>query len=340
MVDPAGRIVFANSAAASLFGYSRDELTGLSVDRLLPPGLEQMHAGYRNAYLAAPSPRAMGRDRDLVGRRKDNTEFPIEVSLSTILQHKTPIVVAFVTDVSERRRADTEIRAYQDRLQRMAFDAAVTEGNERRRLAIELHDGVVQDLALVKIKLSPLRIALLGDQQTAVNVAVDLLEEAIERSRTLVFELSPPVLYDLGLRQALDWLAEDIAKRHSVTIEVRDDGVFKPLSDATKGVLFRAVRELLVNVLKHARAPSARVSLSRIDHDIQIDVQDRGVGFDPDKASKGNPDRFGLLSVREQIGGLGGRIKIQSGIGMGTLIRLRVPLQSSTMPPPVEEGAA
>lgn len=340
MVDPGGRILFANAAAAKLFGYSVSELSGVSVDRLLPSHLAVSHAQHRADYLADASPRAMGTDRDLVGRHKDDTEFPIEVSLSSMGHRSAPIVVAFVTDVSERRRAEREIRAYQDRLQRMAFDATITEGRERRRLAGELHDGVVQGLALAKIKLSPLRSALTGEAQMAVKVAIELLDESIEHSRTLVFELSPPVLYDLGLKQALDWLSEDIAKRHAIAVEVRDDGALKPLSDTCKGVLFRAVRELLINVLKHAHTTSARVSLSRVDYDIQIDVQDRGVGFDPDKITRTSPERFGLLSVREQINALGGRMRVQSGLGMGTLIRVRVPLQGSTPPPSSVGGGA
>jgi signal transduction histidine kinase len=238
--------------------------------------------------------------------------------------------VAFVTDVTQRRRAEEEIHAYQVRLQHMAFDAAVTEERERRRLAIELHDWIGQDLALAKIKLTPLRGELAGEPRKAVDGAVELLEKAIDDSRTLVFELSPPVLYDLGLKEALAWLAEDVEKRHGLQIEVTDDGADKPLDDAAKAVVFRAVRELVMNVLKHAKAPAAKVSLRRADDHVQIDVEDRGVGFDPDtpsdQASRGG---FGLLSVREQVGRLGGTLKIESAPRQGTRVSVRVPLRAT-----------
>ena len=310
MVDAGGKILFANPASASLFGYDIGELTALSVDRLLPGPLREIQANSR------------------VGRRKDDTEFPIEVSLSTMTREGSSVVVAFVTDVTERRKAEGEIRVYQDRLQSMAFDAAVTEERERRRLAIELHDWIGQDLALAKIKLTPLRGELAGEARKAVDGAIALLDKAIDDSRTLVFELSPPVLYDLGLKEALAWLAEDLEKRHGVRIEVTDDGADKPLEDAAKAIVFRAVRELVMNVLKHAKTPSARVSLRRADGQFQIDVEDRGVGFDPDAPShRGSHGGFGLLSVREQITRLGGTLKVESAPQQGTRVSVRVPLQ-------------
>jgi PAS domain S-box-containing protein len=329
MFDPTGRVLFANPAAAQLFGFEREELTGLSVDSLVPERLREIHASHRADYLAAPSSRPMGRGRDLVGRRKDGSEFPIEVVLSTMTREDALVVVAFVTDVTQRRTAERQIGAYQDRLRRMAFDAALTEERERRRIAIELHDGIGHALALAQIKLTSVRGDLVGPSQGAVEGAVKLLEQAIADQRTLIFDLSPPVLYDLGLKEALAWLAEDVEKRHGVQIEVVDDGADKPLDDVAKAVVFRGVRELIMNVLKHAKARAAKVSLRRADDHLEIDVEDRGVGFDPDAP----PDRateggFGLLSVREQITSLGGTLKINSAPQQGTCASVCVPLQA------------
>jgi PAS domain S-box-containing protein len=330
-IDASGRVLFANEAAARLFGYELGELAGLEVDRLVPGRLRASHAGNRLAYLAAPSARPMGRDRDLLGLRRDDTEFPIEVSLSTMTREGAPVVVAFVTDVTQRRKAEQDIRAYQERLQRMAFDAAVTEERERRRLAIELHDWIGQDLALAKMKLTPLRNELAGDARTAIDGALELIVKAINDSRTLVFELSPPVLYDLGLKAALIWLAGDLEKRHGFSFEVTDDGAKKPMGDAEKAIVFRAVRELALNVLKHAKVPTAKVSLRRTDGQVRIDVEDRGVGFDPTAlGDRAAPGGFGLLSVREQISRLGGTLEIESALQQGTRVTLRVPLQAES----------
>ena len=144
MVDAGGTILFANPASATRSSAtSSGSSTGLSVDRLLPGPRES----------SAPDPGETSRVRSADQGRM--TEFPIEVSLSTMTGEGAPVVVAFVTDVTERRKAEGEIREYQDRLQRMAFDAAVTEERERRRIAIELHDRIGQELALAKIKLAP-----------------------------------------------------------------------------------------------------------------------------------------------------------------------------------------
>ena len=329
MVDHTGRVLFANPAAARVFGFEGEELTDMSVDLLLPERFRDIHAGRRAEYLAAPSSRQMGRNRDFVGRRKDGSEFPIEVALSTMTREDGPVVVAFVTDVTERRGAERQIRAYQDRLRRMAFDAVLTEQRERRRIAIELHDRIGHALALAQIKLTSFRPDLAGASRAAVDGAVELLEQAIADQHTLIFDLSPPVLYDLGLKEALAWLAEDVEKRHGVQIEVVDDGADKPLDDAAKAVVFRAVRELIMNVLKHAKAP-ARASLRRADDHLEVEVEDYGVGFDPDAPTdRPSGGGFGLLSVGEQISSLGGTLTIESAPQRGTRVSVRVPLQAS-----------
>jgi len=330
IVDPAGTILFANRSAAAIFGYEGEELAGVVVDLLLSEELREIHARHRADYLAVLHPRPMGVGRALLGRRKDGALFPIEVTLNPVLRKGGPVVVAFVSDVSKQREAESRIHEYQDRLRRMSFDAVVTEERERRRIAIELHDRIGQALALAQIKVSSVREELAGDSRTAIDGAVELLEQASVDARTLVFELSPPILYDLGLKEALAWLAEDLEKRHGIKVEVTDDGADTPLDDAAKSIIFRAVRELVMNVLKHAKAPVASVSLKRIDDHLQIDVQDPGVGFEVSNALEPlSRTGFGLLSIREQITGLGGALNIESAPGRGTVASVRVPLATS-----------
>jgi two-component system CheB/CheR fusion protein len=329
MVDPGGRILFVNRAGADLFSYTSEELTGLSVDLLLPERFRGAHVHHRAAYMSATATRSMGGDRVLVGRRKDGTEFPIEVVLSTLGREEGPVVVAFITDVT--------VHAYQDRLQRMVFDAALTEERERRRMAIELHDRIGQTLALAQIKLTFLRGNLPNMTRAAVDEAIDLLEQAIADKRALVFELSPPVLYDLGLNEALAWFAENVEKRFGMTLEVIDDGVDKPLNDAAKAIAFRTIRELVMNVFKHAQTKLATISLRRADDRVFIIVEDSGVGFDPHvHADRDRAGGFGLMSIREQIIGLGGELKIESAPERGTRVTLHVPLNES--PTTLEHG--
>jgi signal transduction histidine kinase len=191
-----------------------------------------------------------------------------------------------------------------------------------------------QGLALAEIKLTSVRGGLTGEARAAVDGAVELLEQAIVDARGLIFDLSPPILYDLGLEEALAWLAEDLEKRHGIKIEVSDDGANKPLDDAAKGIVFRAVRELIMNVLKHGKTLAAKVSLTRTNDHVRIDVEDRGAGFDPEASFDARTGGgFGLLSVRAQMTRLGGTLDVKSAPGRGTLVSLRVPLGSSAPRP-------
>ena len=332
MTDGAGQIVFANQAAAQVFGFAADEMLGLPVDTLVPERLRGHHAQHRADYIATPSPRPMGRDRALVGRRRDGMEFPIEVVLSSMSRKGGPLVVSFITDITRRRESEEKLRDYQAKLQHMAFDAALAEGRERRRIAADLHDRIGQSLALAQIKLTSMRETVTGAPRTAIDEAIELLAQSVFDTRTLTFELSPPVLYDLGLTHALSWLAENVEKRQGLRIELCDDELHKPLDDATAALVFRAVRELLMNVLKHAKASTAKVSLRRTGDHFDIDVEDEGVGFDPDVTLHSSAGGFGLFSVREQISRLGGTVEVASRPQQGTRVSIRVPLKLGEPP--------
>jgi signal transduction histidine kinase len=236
------------------------------------------------------------------------------------------------SNVDDAGRADAETKleicAYQEKLQKMVFDAALTEERERRRIAIELHDRVGQALALAEIRLSTVRGDLTGEPRAAVDRAVDLLGQAMTDMRVLTFELSPPILYDLGLEHALAWLGESLEKDYGFKIDLHDDGAGQPLEEATRALVFRAARELLMNVIKHARTGRASVSLTRTDQQLVIVVEDRGIGCDPRRVSE-RAAGFGLLSVREQVRRLGGMLDVESAAERGTRVSVRVPLRTS-----------
>jgi PAS domain S-box-containing protein len=325
MTDAQGCIIFANPSLTELFGYAGEELLGKSIDLLVPERLRVRHGAHRSAYLDAPAPRRMGRDGELVGRRKDGTEVSVELTLSPMTREHARIVVCFVTDVTARRESENRIIDYQERLRQMAFDAAIGEERERRRIAADLHDRIGQSLALAQMKLESVQKS--GSGHGAVEETIQLLAQTIADTRTLIFDLSPPILYELGLKDALSWLAEDLGKRWGLQIELSDDAFTEPQADATAAVLFRAVRELLTNVLKHAGTPAAKLSLRRAGDQVEIDVEDQGVGFDSHAAPASPRGGFGLFSVREQISRLGGTIEVVSGDQQGTRVSLRLPLQ-------------
>ena len=195
-----------------------------------------------------------------------------------------------------------------------------------------LHDDVCQNLAYSKMKLQMVHAAL-GDQTQLDDMAEvsDALTKMMQDVRTLTFELSSPVLTEFGLEAATShWLQEQIEEKHDLSTEFTDDGQAKPLEDDIRALLFRSVRELLTNVVKHSQAKCVQVSISREDEQIVICLEDNGIGFAPDKVVIGHEaGGFGLFSIRERLSQLGGALEIDSSPGQGCRSLLRAPLCAS-----------
>lgn len=223
------------------------------------------------------------------------------------------------------RQALVESRdSYQGQLRALAAELSLTEERERRAIAADLHDHIGQILATARLKLS----ALAGSPGTEEVRA--LVDDAIRYTRSLTFELSSPVLYELGLAPALEQLAERMGEKHGLRVEVHDDGVAKPMDDEVKVVLFKAVRELLMNVVKHAHAGRARVWLRRCGRAVEIVVEDDGVGCSAAQAAaSARSGGFGLFSIREGLRHCGGELEMRSQTGGGATVSLRAPLQDA-----------
>jgi signal transduction histidine kinase len=155
----------------------------------------------------------------------------------------------------------------------------------------------------------------------------DILDEIGFTVNTLTFELSPPVLRHLGFRAAVRWLAGNMRERYGLSVEIDADERQMLLDESVGMVLFRSVRELLINVIKHARTNSARVSIRKFGGNLKVRVADRGIGFDPaGQLHRLEGGRFGLFSIRERLEYLDGTIQIKSAPGQGTTVTLIAPL--------------
>jgi signal transduction histidine kinase len=161
--------------------------------------------------------------------------------------------------------------------------------------------------------------------------ALFLLEQTLEDTRTLTFELSPPILYELGLVAALQWLGEELSRRHGIKIVVDGGGLRSDgLGDDLRSLLFRSVRELLINVVKHAQASAARVSIRAVDGSVRVTVADDGHGFNPAAAAEGDAQGgFGLFSMRTRLEEIGGKVEISSVPESGTRVTLSAPTNTS-----------
>jgi signal transduction histidine kinase len=237
-------------------------------------------------------------------------------------------------EIEERKFTEKKLMEQQDKLRSLSSELQLTEERERRRLATDLHDRIGQNLAVTNIKLGELRETLASNKASAA--ALDdirgFIEQTIQDTRSLTFELSPPVLYELGLEAALAWLADRIREKHGLRVEFKDDGQPKPLDNGCRVIAFQAARELMFNTVKHARAKKATLSIRRDEDAIRIDIEDDGIGFDSSEIEAGETvsGGFGLFSIRERLSPLGGHLEIKSEPGRGTRASLVVPLVCDT----------
>ena len=234
-------------------------------------------------------------------------------------------------DITQRDRAEKELRENQAKLKGMASRILQAEDNERRRIAIGLHDNICQKLVMTKLALDS-SVALISnsDASSLVNTACGAIGETIEEAESLTFALSSPVLRELGLVAALQkYLSEEIQRKHGIACDFEGDEQLGALPDGIKDYLFRISRELLTNVVKHARARTIGVSVRKSRGCVRVSIQDDGVGFQDAKAGSKTSatSRFGLFSVREQLGHLGGQLEIESEPGRGTTATVVVPFR-------------
>ncbi len=276
-----------------------------------------------------------GKPRRMIGAMQDITERKTaeqklreaKEDLEKLVQERTAQLVT----------ANRELEQLARQLRALAGELTTTEQRERKRLARVLHDGLQQHIVAAKLQVGGL-VRPVNDPETnqiAIEVEI-ILDEALKVSRTLAAELSPPILHDSGLGAGLEWLSRWMSDRHGMKVEVQTEQTDAPrLADDVKAFLFEAVRELLLNVLKHAGTKSARVHLATEGGStVRITVSDDGVGFDAaslldtGKTTGG----FGLFSIRERIALIGGGLQCDTSPGMGAKLTLTAPLEAPILP--------
>ncbi len=233
-------------------------------------------------------------------------------------------------EIEVRKKVEVELLTQQQKLQELALDVSMAEERERDRIASELHDQVGQRLILAKIKIDTLTSKLPSGECEAEAVGIEtLIKQTIQDIRSLTFQIRPPLLASAGLEAALRWLGEELQADFGLEVAFSDDGKEKPLRYEVRSTIFQAVRELMLNVAKHAGTKQCRVSFSRPDDAMMIEVEDDGVGLKACVADAGNARSggFGLLNVRQKIEHLGGLFTIDTKESSGTRATIKVPLE-------------
>ena len=329
LMDMDGYHLDSNPALQEMLGYGGEELLLKSFKDIIHPD---------------DAPQSVGLFEDLVLRkresfcretryiRKDGQTVWGQVTVSVLRGPggESQFAIVMSQDITMRRKAEDEIRRNQARLQSLASELSLTEERERRRLANDLHDHIGQTLAVSKIKLGVLqKTVTVPDIANPLREVRELIEKMIQDTRSLTFELSVPVLYELGFEAAVEWFAKHIRTQHGLQVEFTPDTVPIPVDDELKVLLFRSVRELMINIVKHAQARHAWVNIiRRNDGRVCIEVKDDGVGINGSQGavSEDNGRGFGLFSIRERLHYLGGGVDVVSGQDAGTQVTLMLPL--------------
>lgn len=323
-IDQYGQVVEFNAAAETIFGYRREDAVGRQLMGLIvPPRMRERALESLAQYRATGESGLLGKRFDAYAMKSDGSEFPVEVAMAPIGIGEPPLFTIYVCDATARRNAEQQVHLYQERLRALMADLLLAEEQERRRLAVDLHDGLSQTIALAQMKLSALRLSIDANLANSLDEIEKLFEQANQAGRSISFELSPPVLHDLGLEPAVQWLVENIQSRYGIEIVLKDDGQPKPADEKTRVILFRSIRELLINAAKHAGARRVHVYLGREAEMLNAAIEDDGVGMEPDVVrAKGS----GLFSIHERLSHVGGNMQIESVPGKGTKIRLCAPI--------------
>lgn len=243
-------------------------------------------------------------------------------------------ILLAIEDITMRLQAENQLR-------RLTSELTLAEQRERKRMASELHDYLAQLLALSNIKVDQIKRRAQGQPfLPEIEEVGGLLEQALTYTRSLVSQLSPPVLHMSGLGSALKWLAEQMqARGFSLSVEV--ENVSLSLSDDDALLLFSSVRELVLNVLKHGGTNQAKLTMTTADGTLRLTVSDQGVGFDVAAAmapaavdvQASRVSCFGLFSIRERMFAMGGHFELVSRPGEGTQATLIVPLADREQQP-------
>lgn len=323
-MTPAGILTYA-SPQASHYGFAPESICGR--------GLLELVAARDRKRVASDLEQAVAGGNEL------SDEFRIQAGDgSTVwLENRARLlrgadgealtITGILRDISGRKEAEAKARAYQKEVDSLASKLSLAEEQERQRIATTLHDSVGQLLAVAKIKLGELGIDEGDAERKGALLSIrQFIDQAIDHTRSLTTELSPPALYELGLVAAVEWLADQMREQHGLAVTVTADDAREAIDEEIRNVLFQAVRELLVNVAKHAQATEARVAVNWTKRRVHVHVRDDGVGFHaPEATSKRGADSgFGLFSIRQRLEHLGGSMQIKSEPGGETHVQVSI----------------
>ncbi|MHC4143633.1 MAG: PAS domain S-box protein [Planctomycetota bacterium] len=324
-----GKPIIWNKSFSNISGYSDEEIAAMKapdswyskedLTKAAAATLEISREGYSTLEMSL--------------KTKSGDTVPFEYRASMIKgEGDAPLVISIGRDIAERQEAERQLQEYQAQLKSLASELSLAEERERRRVAAGLHDNIAQKLAMAKFSLQSLQASVSDpDVSESLEKQCQLMDQVVADARSLTFELSNPVLYQIGLEAAVEsYLTERIQGELGIKCKFTSEGPQIHLDEDVRAVLFQAVRELLANVVKHANASTIDVCIVNAEDRLRVVVEDDGVGFDPTKIGPRPMERscFGLFNIRERLEYFGGNLKIEPGQTNGVRITMTVTVKA------------
>jgi PAS domain S-box-containing protein len=326
ILDPQHRVISANRAAVKKTGIPLEQLKSKKCFELL--------------HSTEHPPKGCPMEKMLRSGCAETIEMEIEAFGGTYLVSCTPVcdnqgrlekVIHIATDITDRKKAEEKIREHEEQLQLLASELSLAEERERRRIAAGIHDDIAQKLALAKLELQTIQNTISDrDVLTSLGNQCEIMDNIMEDARTLTFELSNPLLYEIGIEAAIEsWLTEQIHKKCGIKCKFVSQGADINLDEDIRVALYQGVRELLTNVVKHAKAKKVEVHIVKDYNQISATVKDDGIGMKKLKYHPSESEKrgFGLFNIKERLEHLGGNLNIKSTPKKGTNITMTIPLK-------------
>ncbi|MFM0514845.1 PAS domain-containing sensor histidine kinase [Paraburkholderia sp. RL17-373-BIF-A] len=325
MLDPTGRVASWNSGARKIKGYVADEIIGRHFSIFYMPEDVAADKPGRELVLAT----AQGRAEDQGWRvRRDGSRFWADVTITAVHDTSGALLgFAKVTrDMTERMRL-----AELEHASELSAHMQVAREDEQRRIARELHDDLGQQLIALKMGIIALsqRLAANGTDPSGSAAAIALqgqIDSMIASLRRIAANLRPPMLDDLGLAAALEWLVDDFTQRFHMSVKFHTDIDDATVAPFAASALYRIVQEALTNVARHAQASEVLIEASSDADTCTIHIEDNGRGTIV--ADAGKRGSFGLLGMRERVRQLHGTLKIDSAPDKGFRIAVQIPINA------------
>jgi PAS domain S-box-containing protein len=328
-VDAKEKIVLANGNTEAMFGYKREELLGQRLDILIPEDFRGRHVAHHRTYFANMRNRPMGIGLDLAARRKEGSTFPVEIALSGIETAEGKFAVAFVTDISERRRMEQAGRMHEREIQALTASLLTAHEEERRRVSRELHDQICQQLASLAIELGGLAAAPPpADREKRLKELQARVIKTSEMTRHIAYQMHPSILDDLGLVASLRSLCREFSERTAdIELNFSSGEAHAPVSREVASCLYRIAQQSLENIAQHAAARHVSVTLQFRKGTASLTIADDGVGFDISVVQ--GQGGLGLIGMAERARSVHAKFSISTRPGQGTRIAVEVPLSGS-----------